>query len=391
MRWDIFCQIVDNYGDAGVCWRLARALSRPSPSSSLTLSLSLSHSLSDSLRDASSLASSHDDIRIRLFCDDLSVLNTIAHGDAVGYGATLGIEVLPWSAAESPDVLSSIGDVVIEAFACHLPETYVTAMTQRSVAPIWINLEYLTAEAWADDMHLMPSPQNNGLSKYFYFPGFTAKTGGVTLGNWDEAVDVLGASAAPPSLKTALAKCRNGAKRVSIFNYRHAPLDEWLHSLNTAALTNGDLVDVLICAGQNVSIATLTPALTAVQLIELPFVPQEDYDWLVAHCDMNLVRGEDSFVRAQWAGKPFIWDIYPQSDLAHEVKLNAFLERYFEDATPTLGSLGTSAMKWGSPTDWWPHLGAWTEHSAAWRQKLVGLGHLEGKILDFVKSQEISR
>ena len=107
MRWDIFCQIVDNYGDAGVCWRLARALSRLSPSSSLSLSSS------------SLAASSHDDIRIRLFCDDLDVLNTIAHGDAVSYGASLGIEVLPWSAAESSDVLSDAGDVVIEAFACH--------------------------------------------------------------------------------------------------------------------------------------------------------------------------------------------------------------------------------------------------------------------------------
>ncbi len=362
-----------------MCWRLARALSRLSPSSSLSLSSS------------SLAASSHDDIRIRLFCDDLNVLNTIAHGDAVGYGASLGIEVLPWSAAESSDVLSDAGDVVIEAFACHLPQAYVTAMTHRSTAPIWINLEYLTAEAWADEMHLMPSPQNNGLTKYFYFPGFTAKTGGVTFGNWDEVVGVVGTSSTPKSLSDSLAKCRAGAKRVSIFNYRHAPLDQWLRSLNTAVLNHGDVVDVLICAGQNISVATLASELTALQLIELPFVPQEDYDWLVAHCDMNLVRGEDSFVRAQWAGKPFIWDIYPQSDSAHEVKLDAFLERYFEDAPPTVRSLGISAMKWASPIDWWAQLGAWTEHSVAWRQKLVGLGHLEGKILDFVKSQEISR
>jgi uncharacterized repeat protein (TIGR03837 family) len=364
MRWDIFCQIVDNYGDAGVCWRLARALSRLSNTSS------------------------HDDIRIRLFCDDLSVLNSIARGDAIGYGATLGIEVLPWSAATSAEVLSGIGDVVIEAFACHLPESYVTAMTDRSVAPIWINLEYLTAEAWADEMHLMPSPQNNGLKKYFYFPGFTAKTGGVTLGNWDE---VTSRSSTPDSLINAWAKCRQGAKKISIFNYRHAPLHDWLRSLNQAASSCGDLVDILLCAGQNVSVNQLSSELTALQLIELPFVPQEDYDWLVTHCDMNLVRGEDSFVRAQWAGKPFIWDIYPQSDLAHEVKLDAFLERHFEDATPMVQSLGLSAMKWGSPSDWWPQLEAWTQHSGHWRQKLVALGHLEGKILDFVKSQEISR
>ncbi|HET9045379.1 MAG TPA: elongation factor P maturation arginine rhamnosyltransferase EarP, partial [Casimicrobiaceae bacterium] len=25
-RWDVFCKVVDNFGDAGVCWRLARQL-----------------------------------------------------------------------------------------------------------------------------------------------------------------------------------------------------------------------------------------------------------------------------------------------------------------------------------------------------------------------------
>ena len=26
LSWDIFCTVVDNYGDIGVCWRLARQL-----------------------------------------------------------------------------------------------------------------------------------------------------------------------------------------------------------------------------------------------------------------------------------------------------------------------------------------------------------------------------
>ena len=154
------------------------------------------------------------------------------------------------------------------------------------------------------------------------------------------------------------------------------------------------MVDVFLCADQNVSAATQTSfslADSAVKLIQLPFIPQEDYDYLLSVCDINLVRGEDSFVRAQWASKPFIWDIYPQSDLAHEVKLNAFLERYFEGVSAEFRAIGISAMKWGPASDWWPHLSTWTSHSEAWRQKLMGLGHLEGKILDFVKSQEISR
>jgi len=389
MRWDIFCQIVDNYGDAGVCWRLARALSQ--------------------LSSSSVNSAECDDSRIRLFCDDLNVLNTIAHGDAVRHGASLGIEVLPWSAAESPAILASVGDVVIEAFACHLPTPYIAAMIQKtsqkpfSKQPIWINLEYLTAEAWADEMHLMPSPQNNGLNKYFYFPGFTPKTGGVLLGDWHE-VSSSGVifneitsgrfKSAPPSLSLVLESCRPKSKKVSVFNYKQAPLDAWLDSVNQAALAHGEMVDVFLCADQNVSAATqkeFSLADSAVKLIQLPFIPQEDYDYLLSVCDLNLVRGEDSFVRAQWAGKPFIWDIYPQSDLAHEVKLNAFLERYFEAASAPLRSTGVSAMKWASAVDWWPHLSAWTKHSEDWREKLMGLGHLEGKILDFVKSQEISR
>ncbi len=389
MSWDIFCQIVDNYGDAGVCWRLARALSR--------------------LSSSSVNSAECDDSRIRLFCDDLNVLNTIAHDDAVRHGATLGIEVLPWSAAESPAVLASVGDVVIEAFACHLPGPYIEAMVQKAsektVAkqPIWINLEYLTAEAWADEMHLLPSPQNNGLNKYFYFPGFTPKTGGVIFGDWNEVssrrigsdeVTSSEIKSAPPSLSLVLESCRPRSKKISVFNYKHAPLDTWLDSVNQAALAHDETVDVFLCANQHVSAATQKAfALTnsAVKLIQLPFIPQEDYDYLLSVCDINLVRGEDSFVRAQWAGKPFIWDIYPQSDLAHEVKLNAFLERYFETSSPELRLTGLAAMKWGSALDWWPHLDDWTKHSKAWRQKLMGLGHLEGKILDFVKSQEISR
>ena len=378
MRWDIFCQIVDNYGDAGVCWRLARALSRLSSSSVNNVEC--------------------DDSRIRLFCDDLNVLNVITHGDAVAHGASLGVEVLPWSATESPAILASVGDVVIEAFACHLPKPYVEAMVQKTFQkvsakqPIWINLEYLTAEAWADDMHLMPSPQNNGLNKYFYFPGFTPKAGGVLLGDWDEVTS--NSLNIPTSLSSAFESCRPKSKKVSIFNYKQAPLDAWLGSVNQVALEHGEMVDVFLCADQNVSTTTqaaLSSVDSAVKLIQLPFIPQEDYDYLLSVCDINLVRGEDSFVRAQWAGKPFIWDIYPQSDLAHEVKLDAFLERYFEGGSAKLRAIGMSAMKWGSASDWWPHLNAWTSHSEVWRQKLMSLGHLEGKILDFVKSQEISR
>jgi hypothetical protein len=60
----------------------------------------------------------------------------------------------------------------------------------------------------------------------------------------------------------------------------------------------------------------------------LPFLPQVRYDELLWACDLNFVRGEDSFVRAQWAAKPFVWQIYPQAEDAHRVKLDAFLARH---------------------------------------------------------------
>ena len=68
----------------------------------------------------------------------------------------------------------------------------------------------------------------------------------------------------------------------------------------------------------------------------LPFVSQAAYDTLLWCCDLNGVRGEDSFVRAQWAGEPLIWHIYPQDDEAHMHKLEAFLDRFCVGLEPGL-------------------------------------------------------
>jgi uncharacterized repeat protein (TIGR03837 family) len=95
MRWDIFCQIVDNYGDAGVCWRLAR-----------------------------SLATRHQQ-QVRLFCDDLPTLNLLASDSP----RTPQVEILPWEASfENARHPLDAPDVVIEAFGCHLPERYQTGL-----------------------------------------------------------------------------------------------------------------------------------------------------------------------------------------------------------------------------------------------------------------------
>src|SRR5436190_1180092 len=165
-----------------------------------------------------------------------------------------GVQIRVWNRS-FPNV--ALPDVVVEAFGCGLPDSYIQAMAASSRPPIWINLEYLSAEPWVESAHGLPSPQPRlPLTRYFYFPGFTARTGG---------------------------------------NVPHA----------RQSLTRGRLT-----------------------LATLPFVTQDDYDRLLWHCDVNIVRGEDSFVRAQWAAQPFVWHIYPQADDAHRVKLEEFLRRF---------------------------------------------------------------
>jgi len=41
------------------------------------------------------------------------------------------------------------------------------------------------------------------------------------------------------------------------------------------------------------------------------------------------VRGEDSWIRAIWAGKPFIWQPYWQTEDTHLIKLQAFLDTFY--------------------------------------------------------------
>jgi uncharacterized repeat protein (TIGR03837 family) len=107
----------------------------------------------------------------------------------------------------------------------------------------------------------------------------------------------------------------------------------------------------------------------ALSISYLPYLTQPDFDHLLWACDLNFVRGEDSLVRALWAGAPLVWQIYPQDDDAHHVKLGAWLDwlgappplRQFHHAwngfaDSTLPPLGTE--------------GPWRETVQAAREKL---------------------
>ena len=305
MKWDIFCSVVDNFGDIGVTWRLARQL-----------------------------AAEHA-CDVRLWVDDMSAFARIcpqADGAATQQSQQ-GVEVRHWAA----DWLNvPAADVVIEAFACTLPAAYISAMRQRPRPSLWLNLEYLSAEDWVEGCHGLPSMQSNGLQKFFFFPGFTSGTGGLLrerelLAERDALQQNEAARLA--FLASLGITPAADAQLISLFAYEQPTLGQWLDVLATKPthllVPEGRVLgDVQRWLGVEGLKAGDIQARGQLQVQILPFVAQQQYDRLLWCCDFNAVRGEDSFVRALWAGRPLVWHIYQQEDDAHLIKLEAFLALY---------------------------------------------------------------
>ena len=308
LLWDVFCRVIDNFGDIGVCWRLCADLA------------------------------GHGQ-RVRLWLDDVSALKWMAPGAMEGQHAN--ITVHPWLETMGSQALEELqpANVWIEAFGCEIEQAFISCYRQHTeVAPVWINLEYLSAEPFVERSHTLPSPVMSGpakgWTKYFYYPGFTEKTGRLLREPWIQDRQTLFSEASKAAWLQKFGITWNGEKLISLFCYASAPVTRLLESLENF----GEPFRLLVTEGQ---------AKTAVQKVRsernqphsfdisfLPLMSQTDYDHLLWACDLNFVRGEDSLVRALWAGKPLVWQIYPQEDGAHNPKLHAFLDRM--EPPPTL-------------------------------------------------------
>jgi uncharacterized repeat protein (TIGR03837 family) len=348
-RWDLFCRVVDNHGDIGVCWRLAADLAARG-------------------------------VAVRLWVDDASALRWMApHGAA-------GVTVLGWPGA-GLEVNVMPGEVVIEAFGCELPANFARRMAQMPRAPVWINLEYLSAEPFVERVHRLPSPQPGGpgagLRKWFFYPGFTERTGGLI--REPDLASRQRAFEAEPWLQAQGVQPRAGEQRVSLFCYEQAALPALLERLTQQP--------TLLLATHGAAARQVAHFLGAemqrggLRARILPALTQRDYDHLLWSCDLNFVRGEDSFVRAQWAGKPFVWQIYPQNDGAHSVKLAAFLARFLANADPELGtSVGQWWRAWNEQSADLPALPSgtgWSSRCVAWRDGLLAQSDLTTQLLGF--------
>ena len=373
-RWDIFGKVVDNFGDAGVGWRLARHL-----------------------------VAEHGQ-HVTLWQDDLRTLAPISSGidPDVDVQSAAGVIVRRWR-EPFPDVAPA--DVVVEAFGCGLPASYTSAMVRATTAPAWFVLEYLSAEPWVDGMHGLYSPHPQlPLRRRFWFPGFTAKTGGLIRER-----DLIAARDAFMRDETAQRALWSSIGvpaptadeiRITLFCYPNAALppllDAWADGDDTVVcvVPEGVAAGALdVWSAGNVPDRNRPLHRGRLSLYSVPFVPQDDYDRLLWSSSLNFVRGEDSFVRAQWAARACAWHIYPQLDGAHWPKLDAFLDRY----TAELEHGAAIAVRrfwraWNGAADAGPIHAAWRDfiatrgsrerHAKRWAEDLCTVPELGGGLVN---------
>jgi uncharacterized repeat protein (TIGR03837 family) len=377
LRWDIFCRVIDNFGDIGVCWRLAAALAARGQ-------------------------------QVRLWVDDASALAWMAPQGCAG------VQVMPWQPDQPMPHDASPGDVVIEAFACEIDHAWVASKTianklnstlakhanhlQKTIGiPIWLNLEYLSAEAYVARSHGLPSPvmegAAKGLNKWFFYPGFTPGTGGL--------IREPDAQPAPtPRRDAALAENHyadpdaSAAQRISLFCYEPPALTDLLQQCADAPQPT----QMLLMPGRGMQ--HMRAVLSDKTLIlpnwnmhfllsihEQNHMTQAAYDDLLRSCELNFVRGEDSLVRAIWAGRALVWQIYPQADGAHAVKLEAFL-----DWLQAPADLREFHRVWnGLSQAKLPNIApqAWQECILAAKNRLLAQTDLVSQLLDFVEEKRI--
>ena len=331
LRWDLFCRVVDNHGDVGVCWRLARELGRRGHS-------------------------------VRLILDDASALAWMAPDGAPG------VEVCSWPGPTTP------GDVVVEAFGCDPPAEFVQAMAAATVAPVWINLEYLSAEPYVERSHGLPSPQRVGPCKWFFYPGFTARTGGLL--REPGLIEQQRRFSRHAWLQSQGVAARPGERVISLFCYDNATLPALLQDLGREPTL------LLLTPGHAQRQVQVQQLPHGVRCHALPWLSQHAYDRLLWSCDLNLVRGEDSLVRAIWAGVPFIWQAYPQHDGAHLAKLQALLANA---QLPAAAAATWLAWNHDGQLPWPPmDLGdPWRQATLAWRTRLSQQTDLASQLLAF--------
>lgn len=349
----IFCRVIDNFGDAGVAFRLAKNLQNETQ------------------------------CKIVLILDNLSTLAALEPclDKDKNYQKINNIDIIYWdNDANLSGSLKNFPkpDLVIETFACELPDLVKQIIFQNN--SLWLNFEYLTAEDWAEEMHLLPSLQANGVNKYFYFMGFSEKSGGLLREN---------------NLLPQPTKKVSGSLKTYIFAYSSIIWQKWFDCWADLPLNmHINLAGNQVKKPKNINQNNLL-------IQKATFVPQSQFDDLLSQYDFLIVRGEDSFVRTQYTGKPFFWHIYPQENLAHIKKLHAFWQKMYAYFPPELSSAhsrlsdelnGAVALSDEERKNnfmiLFENFDKWQQASIQWQQYVLSLPSVSHKIYQLLKQKK---
>ena len=342
---DVFCDVIDNFGDAGVCLRLCRDFSKKN-------------------------------YEVRLFCNNVNILNKITNSED---DSNRFLSLFSWS---DNNMEYEPSEVVIQAFSVRLPDNLIKKIKNRHSTVV--NLEYLTAEPFAEDCHKLPS-YADGFESFFFFPGFTSKTGGVVI---------------EESFLEKLKRAENiKSNCLTLFSYENQKVKTVINALNKEnlilnifegrGLNNfNNLLNLNLAPGDIYKLNNLTVKV-------LPMVSQDEYDSYLIDSKLNLVRGEDSIVRAMLTGNPFLWHIYPQEEDVHKDKIEALFDRMSEICSSKkdveiLRQLTLSYNGFSDYLDSFDLLGFyenWKKLSKEWSEHLISLGSLTDNLITFLKTK----
>lgn len=377
----ILCKVVDNFGDIGFVYRLARALTN------------LCNGESDVLFSFSGNAPKTSDcsLNLRIVADNLESFSLLEpkinpkldsqkislsfneqktdsgkineqkidaekNTEKNAEKTEVGLKIFNWNADSVclDEFRKNPPQIILECFQCGRPEWLENLLFTEKVPNIVniIMIDYLTAEPYAETFHKLKSlTRSVRVQKVNFMPGFTEKTGGLVLnrkseiGNRNVEPEIFGAimfgyprdySPVVRSLAKFGKMLESNGKNLNILLARGAGFDSFKKACSYETGNRNDEIGV---GNANCELkkqkAFLKEQKTLLKtektfpflLKELPFLPQTEWDSLLFDSPLLFVRGEDSLSRACLSGVPFVWHAYPQSEEYQLVKVNALLEQ----------------------------------------------------------------
>jgi len=367
IRVHVYCRVIDHLGDVGASLRLARELAQRG-------------------------------YRLRLYCDrpDLAYALHGAQGEMPAPGSqpppvrpvtasrnvSVGarkhplVEICAWPGDEDlPAAFDAPAHLIISAFGCELPAQVRTTLappglvqSQHEVSgesmdtssPLWIHLDYLSAEDWVGSFHGRLSIKPDGARQIFVFPGFDAKSAGLpgSAPRREPGVHPKVTLALNQMSPEAPAENRGSTLSIFAYAYAHAKLGPWSASITRAfrkrkrgkagGHPTATLTIPVAHEDQWPSLKTWLAA-ESLGLTLLAQCPQLLWDERLAASDLLLVRGEDSWVFAMRSGVPWLWQPYPQEPQTLQRKLAALLGRMEECLAelPAWSAWKTALLAWG--------------------------------------------